>query len=244
MRFLVFQHLDIEHPGVFRDHWRAQGIAWDTVELDRGDPIPPLELYDALVVMGGPQDVWQVDAYPWLVPEIAAIRHFVRDLGRPYLGMCLGHQLLAVALGGEVGPADAPEVGLYHVDLTEQGQADPALEGLPAKLPVFQWHGAEVTSLPSGATILARSDLCAVQAFRWGRHAYGFQFHAEITNDTVGEWGAVPEYAAALEDVLGPGALDTLGADVIAALPGFGVTAQKLSTNLIRAFAGHIVKEA
>ncbi len=100
MRFLVFQHLAVEHPGVFRDFFVEAGIEWDVVELDEGQPIPDLNDYDALWVMGGPMDVWEVDDHPWLVAEKAAIREAVNDRGMPFLGCCLGHQLLANALGG------------------------------------------------------------------------------------------------------------------------------------------------
>jgi len=111
MRFLVFQHVDIEHPGIFRTFWREAGIAWDAVELDDGQPISELTPYDALVVMGGPMDVSQEDEHPWLGPEKAPIRRFVGELQRPYLGICLAHQLLASALGGDVGLGRTPEVG-------------------------------------------------------------------------------------------------------------------------------------
>jgi GMP synthase-like glutamine amidotransferase len=89
MRNLVFQHLSVEHPGIFRDFWTKSGDSWHAVELDEGDRIPPLEDFDLLVVMGGPMDVWQEDLHPWLFAEKAAIRRWVKDLGRPYLGICL-----------------------------------------------------------------------------------------------------------------------------------------------------------
>ena len=92
MKFLVFQHIDIEHPGIFRDFMRADGIAWDTVELDEGDPIPQLEGYDALISMGGPMDVFEEDAHPWIADEKVAIREAVAERDMPFLGVCLGHQ--------------------------------------------------------------------------------------------------------------------------------------------------------
>ena len=129
-RVLVFQHMELAHPGIFRDCLRAERIAWDVVALAAGDPIPALEEYDALLVMGGAQDVWQEREHPWLRPEKRAIRTAVLELGMPYLGICLGHQLLASALGGEVRPAVTPEVGVFEVSLTEVGRAHPLFAGL------------------------------------------------------------------------------------------------------------------
>ena len=138
MRILVLQHVAVEHPGIFRDLWSQSGFHLDQVQLDEGNQIPDLSAYDLMVVMGGPMDVWQEDLHPWLVPEKAAIRRWVKELGKPYLGVCLGHQLLAEALGGKVGPMAKPEVGLAHVDLTAEGLKDPILEGFA---PVIECNG-------------------------------------------------------------------------------------------------------
>ena len=205
MRFLVFQHLNIEHPGIFRRCFSERGIAWDTVELDRGEAIPnDLTGYDALAVFGGPMDVWEESLYPWLVTEKAAIRRWVEEQKRPYLGICLGHQLLASSLGGMVSKMPAPEVGIVGVGLTEAGRSDPLMKGIPFHTRVLQWHGAEVSALPRGGVILAQNDTCPIQSFRIGEHAYGVQFHVEIEPETVGMWKKVPEYAAALTRLLGP----------------------------------------
>ncbi|MEZ5901499.1 MAG: type 1 glutamine amidotransferase [Hyphomicrobiaceae bacterium] len=237
MHILVLQHLAVEHPGTLRDFLQEDGVTWETVELDAGETIPALARFDMMWVMGGPQDVWQTTEFPWLVDEIAAIRTFVTQLRRPYLGLCLGHQLLAAALGGEVGLAREGEVGLMDVKLSEQGRRDRLLQGMPDPLPVLQWHGAEVKSVPSDVAVLASSERCAIQAIRYGACAYGLQFHAEVTATTVADWAAIPAYAQALDRALGSGAAARLEADVAAKLSNFNAVARTLYRNLMQASA-------
>jgi GMP synthase-like glutamine amidotransferase len=234
VHFLVFQHVTVEHPGIFRDFWRQAGVRWTVIELDEGARIPAdLAAYDALVVMGGPMDVWQKDEHSWLTPEIAAIREFVVDLGRPYLGVCLGHQLLAEALGGHVALAAEPEVGPCPVRLTRHHATDPLLHDLSSPLTTFQWHGAEVKSVPADAIVLAETGACPIQAFRWGPHAFGLQFHAEITEETVADWGRIPAYRCSLEAALGAGASERLASETLALLPEFNRTARTLSDRFL-----------
>lgn len=228
MNLLVLQHAEVEHPGIFSNFFNEDGLQIRTVELDRGESIPQLDPFDVMVVMGGPQDVWQEDEYPWLRPEKEAIRKFVTELKRPYLGICLGHQLLADALGGKVAPGKTPEVGVMPVAKTEHGRADQAVRSLSNPLQVLQWHGAEVTELPPGGTVLASSDACQIQALRVGSHAYGFQFHVEVTSRTVEDWAAIPEYARSLKDAMGSNGVDRLRAQVSDNLPSFSRNARVL----------------
>ncbi|MSP66795.1 MAG: type 1 glutamine amidotransferase [Alphaproteobacteria bacterium] len=211
----------------------AAGVDWVTVELDAGETVPPLTGFDALLAFGGPMDVWQEAEHPWLLPEKTAIRAAVRDHRLPFLGICLGHQLLAAALGGEVGPMTAPEVGLTTVELTTEGRESPLFAGLDHRSACFQWHGSEVKRLPEGARILAQNAHCPVQAFAVGACAFGLQYHVELTPATVGEWGCVPEYAQALETTLGAGALARLNQATAAALPDLERDAALLFANFL-----------
>lgn len=229
MRFLVFQHIAIEHPGVMRDYMAADGTAWDVVELDRGETIPAsLDGYDAMLVMGGPMDVWEESRLPWLAREKQAIRQWVVDRGAPFLGICLGHQLLADALGGTVGPMARPEVGICHVSQTEMGRRDRLFAGLEASFPCLQWHGAEVKALPPGAVICADDAGGAIQAFRCGAWAYGLQFHVEITAETVPEWAGVAAYRQSLERTMGHDGLVRLESAARAALPAINTVGERI----------------
>jgi GMP synthase-like glutamine amidotransferase len=232
MRILVFQHVAVEHPGAFRQLWREHGDEWCTVEFDAGEPVPDLNGFDLLVAMGGPMDVWQEDLYPWLRAEKAAIRHWVSDLGRPFLGICLGHQLLAAALGGVVRLMDQPEIGIGGVTLTDAGQRDPLFAGFASPVETFQWHGAEVSQLPPGAEVLATNSSCPIQAFRYGPHAYGLQYHVEISASTVDEWSEIPEYRVGLERMLGAGAAARLNQTVAHRLASFAASARRLNENI------------
>jgi GMP synthase-like glutamine amidotransferase len=228
VRVVVFQHLACEHPGIWRDFLREDGADVATVELDAGDAIPSLDGADALLVFGGPMNVDQHDRFPWLAPETAAIREAALG-GMPILGVCLGGQLLARALDAPVTQSPRPEVGLLDVDLTDAGTADPLFAGWPRRAAVVQWH-SDTFALPEGATLLATSPTCRHQAFRFATHAYGLQFHPEVTPDMVAEWADVPEYAEAMR-LMGGAAPGGPFAGVPAAAVALAARARRLYRN-------------
>lgn len=234
MRILVFQHHALEHPGIFRDFLAEDGVDWDPVQLQDGEDIPSLDGYDALWVMGGPMDVWEEDKYPWLVPEKAAIREAALDRAMPFLGLCLGHQLLGEVAGGRCEKLEPAEVGISEISLTDAGRTDPVVKDFDPVHKAVNWHGVHVSELPPNAVILASTDDCACQAIRVGDNAWGIQYHVEVTKDTVPEWGDIPTYRAAVEKVMGDGAMPGFIEDSNASIADFNRHARILYNNFMR----------
>ena len=210
MKFLSLQHIAIEDPGTFKDFLLEDGHTLTTIQLDEGESIPSnLNEFDAMLCMGGPMDTHMEKEYPWLVPEKKAIAEYVLNLEKPFLGFCLGCQLLGEVLGGKVIQSSPPEIGVLDIHSKEDIKTDPVFNFLPPSFKALQWHSYEVVGLEENQniTILGSSLTTKYQIFGYKKHAYGIQFHLEIRNTTVDDWAEVPEYKNALEQSLGSEAL-------------------------------------
>jgi len=198
-KILVFQHVPYEPLGTLDPLLKRAGFRIRYVNFGRDPHVrPALDKYAALIVLGGPMNADQIDTFPNLRTEVEVIREAV-DADMAVLGICLGAQLLAKALGGRVSPNPRREIGWYDVELTAAGRADPVLSTFRPVQRVFQWHEDGI-ELPGGTVHLAHSPYSLVQAFRYGDHAYGFQFHLEVDRSLVRRWLTVPENRAVIED--------------------------------------------
>ena len=189
----------------------ADGLNLTTIELDEGEKIPnDLSKFDGMFCMGGPMDTFMEKEHPWLIEEKKRIKDFVINLKKPYLGFCLGCQLLGEVVGGKVVKSSPAEIGMMDINFTEEKKEDNLFFKFPDKIKSLQWHSYEVQGLEKNKkiTLLASSPVTKYQIFKYQNHAYGIQFHIEIKDTTVNEWGCVPEYKKALEDQLGDDALE------------------------------------
>ena len=174
------------------------------------------------------------DEYPWLIDEKKKIKEFVIDLKKPYLGFCLGCQLLGEVIGGKVVKSSKPEIGMLDIDFLENKKKDQLFSTFPDKIKSLQWHSYEVQDLENiqSVTLIASSGETKYQIFKFHEHAYGIQFHIEIKDTTVSDWGCVPEYKSALESQLGKGALEKFDIDAKINMPSMN----KYSTILYNNF--------
>jgi len=184
---LFVKHIGIEGPGTFGDFLKERGEPFCTVELGEGESLPdsPSD-FKAVIVLGGPMNVYEEDRFPFLKNENCFIQKVLKEQ-IPYLGICLGAQLLAKAAGAAVVRSPVQEIGWYRIALTAQGQQDPFFKGFSESDPVYQWHG-DMFQIPANGQLLASAAGCPHQALKVGRNAYGLQFHVEITDQSIKEW--------------------------------------------------------
>jgi GMP synthase-like glutamine amidotransferase len=231
MRLLIVQHDRHEHAGRFRALLARDRIHTRTLVAPETGPDawPEAGDFDALWVLGGVMQVWETDRHPWLTPEVAFIRRTVTDWAKPYFGICFGHQLLAQALGGSVGPAGATEFGVRQV--WRHAGETPLLHGLSAGFDAFEWHSAEVVQAPPGLTVAAANPACANQVMTGPGAVGSVQFHPEIDVETMRGWMSAPGCIETLESMQGQGADTRLLRDLERAEPDLAHLAGRLYDN-------------
>ncbi len=184
---LIVKHIDIEGPGTLGDFLKAKEEPFRIVELGAGEPMPANpRIFKGVVVLGGPMSVYEEDRYPFLKPENDFIQKVLKA-EIPYLGICLGAQLLAKAAGAKVVKSPVKEIGWYQIQLTSEGKKDLLFKGFRESDPIYHWHG-DMFHIPSNGQLLAGAQGCPHQAFKVGSNAYGLQFHIEVTDKSIKEW--------------------------------------------------------
>lgn len=211
MNALVVQNVEIEGPGLLRGEMAKAGWGLDirVMDLPGADLPGSLTGYQALMILGGPMNVYEEEAYPYLRDVDLLLKEAVKKR-LPVLGICLGGQLIAKALGAPVTRSPVREIGWYTLRLTPEGLRSPLFTGLPEELPVFQWHG-DTFALPEGASHLAATAGCANQAFSYGGTVFALQFHLEVTPEIITAWAEA--YADELEEFGGTGAAGRMVSD-------------------------------
>jgi GMP synthase (glutamine-hydrolysing) len=230
-KILVLQHHPAENLGAIADALEEAALAWQYVRVFDGAPIPKdLRGAGGLIVMGGPESVYQLDRFPYLRDEIALIEAALAA-EKPILGVCLGSQLLAAALGAEVRRGDQREIGWFPVRLSDDAADDRLFRGMPREFVAAHWH-SDVFDLPRGATALASSERTPVQAYRFGDKAYGLLFHAEMTREILG--ALVAEFGDGLKRIGLDG--DVIMLDAERHLPALG----RIGSTIFSRWAGPI----
>jgi GMP synthase-like glutamine amidotransferase len=187
LMILIIKNIEIEGPERLGSFFTQKGFLSTTVDLSRGERLPKsCENIEAVVCLGGPMNVDEEERYPYLKEEKSFIQQILAE-DIPFLGICLGAQLLARACGAAVGKSPVKELGFLPVNFTEKGREDPLFLGMGESITVFQWH-EDMFDIPDQGILLATASGCPHQAFRVGRRAYGVQFHIEITDESIRSW--------------------------------------------------------
>ena len=233
MRALVLQHIAVEGPGRLASFLQQHGWELVTTALYAGERLPaePQD-YQAIIIMGGPMGVYDEADYAFLPAEQTFLQRALAQ-NVPMLGICLGSQLLAKALGARVYRNPCKEIGWYTVDLTPEGRTDPLFQRVSSPVPVFQWHG-DAFELPAGAVALASSPQCTHQAFRYGERVYGLLFHLELVPAMIHSWLATfQEELASVQAYIDP-------QRIVADMPRYLEPYQQVSTQIFTNLVDHV----
>jgi GMP synthase (glutamine-hydrolysing) len=186
MRIHYFQHVPFEGLGNIEEWIKMKGYSLSSTRFYENSALPKLGDIDRLIVMGGPMGAYDENIYPWLAAEKRFIGQAINK-GIKVLGVCLGAQLIAAALGAKVYPNAHKEIGWFPISLTEDGKTSALFRGLPAEILVFHWHG-DTFDLPHGTKHLAETTACKNQAFSYKNHVLALQFHLDVKKNIIDEW--------------------------------------------------------
>lgn len=211
-------------PGNLAENLVRLGISFKLHRLYRGEPLPEWPEINAMIVLGGAMGANDDARYPFLTPLKQLISSLIHA-ARPYLGICLGGQLLGAAAGAAVVSCRWEELGTLQVRLNDEGKADPLFDGISSPFATFQWHH-DSFDLPEGSRLLASSPACPHQAFRVGNNAWGLQFHPEVTEQIIRSWCAWDPATACRAD--------ELVQEFLAQTTGYQQTASRLLLNFLR----------
>jgi len=198
MKLLVLQHEECEPLGIFEELLKKKGVEYKYCRLYEDEAPANLNKYNALILMGGPMNVYQEKEYPFLKDDDRLIKEALNKK-KPVLGICLGAQLIAKALGAKVYKGREKEIGWHKLRLTKEGKKDSIFRGFEKEFMVFQWHG-DTFDMPKGAVHLASSDTVPNQAFRFN-NSYALQFHLEVTAEMIRDW--LKEYGEEIKSLRG-----------------------------------------
>jgi GMP synthase-like glutamine amidotransferase len=183
MRIHYFQHVPFEGLGTIQLWAESYGHSLTFTRLYLNDKFPQIQDFDWIIVLGGPMGVYDEDKFPWLITEKEFISKAIQEK-KNVIGICLGAQLIASALGAKVYPNTQKEIGWFPVKLTPSGTSSSFFKNIPQQFNAFHWHG-DTFELPEGSCWLAESDACKIQAFSFSNHVLGLQFHLEVEQKNI-----------------------------------------------------------
>ena len=229
---LVLQHFYENPPGRVGDLLNKHLIPYDLIHVGQDTLLNP-GTYGAIIVLGGTQHLYNKSKYPYTVHEEIYIHRAIKERV-PYLGMCLGGQLLANAFGAPIRKLPKERIGFLRIDFTEAGQKDPLYHGLPGYQQAFQWH-EDCFELPSGAVSLAHHEDGANQAFRYLACAYGLQYHIELTEEMLSLWLHDHTLKKEFIDAYGTEQYEKVEREATELYPTYASHAQRVIENFLRA---------
>src|SRR3990170_1938316 len=238
MKVLVLRHVLHEHLGTLAEALIANNITYEYVNFyENENPDVSLNDISGLIILGGPMNVYETDQYLFLEMEDRLIKQAIeRDV--PILGICLGAQLIAKALGAKVIKNKEKEIGWYPLKITEEGSKDRLFKHFNSEETVFQWHG-DTFEIPEGGVHLAESSLCTNQAFRYGHNVYGLQFHIEVTPEMILEWLNVPKNQKEIMSLEGNIHPEAIKAEITKFIGRLNLLAE----NVFQEFCGLIIEQ-